>query len=130
MNDGSLISISSDNDEYDINPSPPLEYSFIQPSPTPFPNNAHKKSLASFFTNKKGRKRIFHKPNEVQTRSGNGNGRKDNGKGREVGRKKKNEIVFYARKLGHKWGAVKCEASAARRMSTDLIFCYRKVSNK
>ena len=102
MNDGSLISISSDNDEYDINPSPPLEYSFIQPSPTPFPNNAHKKSLASFFTNKKGRKRIFHKPNEVQTRSGNGNGRKDNGKGREVGRKKTNEIVVYACKVGQK----------------------------
>ena len=85
MSDGSVISISSYDDDDEINPSPPLEYSVAKHSPHLFPKNAHWKSLSEFFTKKKGRKRIFHKPNIVQNRRGNGNGGKDNGKGREVG---------------------------------------------
>ena len=85
-----VVSFSSDDDKDDIPPSHPFDYSVAQPSPPPFPNNAHKKSLSDFFTNKKGCKRIFQKPNVVQNRSGNGYNGKDNGKGRKVGRKKMN----------------------------------------
>ena len=47
---------------------------------------------------------IFHKPNAVQTRSRNGNDSKYNGKGREVGRKKTNELVLYTWKMGQRGG--------------------------
>ena len=82
MSDGSVISILSDDDNNNIPTSPPLEYSVDQTFPPPFPNNTHQKSLFNFFTKKKGRNRLFHKPNEVLTRSENGNDGEENSKGK------------------------------------------------
>ena len=115
MSNGLMISIFSDDDDYDIPPYPTLYYSAAQPSTPPLPKNAHQKSLSAFFTKKKGRKRLFHKPNAVQTRSGNGNGGEDNGKGREVGKKKTNELTIYTRKVLQKEGTGEWEASAEKK---------------
>ena len=68
MSDRSVVSISPDNDDNDdayIPTYPPLENIVYQPSPPPFTKNANQKSLSSFFTKKKGRKRLFQNPNAV-----------------------------------------------------------------
>ena len=87
MSDRLLISILSDDDNYDIPLSSPLERSVAQPSSPTFPKNTHKNSLSEFFTKKTGFKWLSHKPNVVQTRSGNGYGIKYNSKESEVGKK-------------------------------------------
>ena len=99
MSDGPVISILSDDE---ITPPLTLEYIVAQPYSSPLLKNSHEKSLSAFFTQKKGCKRLFHKPNSVQTRSGNVNGGEDNGKG--GGRKKNNYLFIYSIKVGHKGG--------------------------